>query len=343
MENDANLRGESDGPALCATIGGEMGDVGVGRGTGEACTNTEAPLKTLVGDSCNESTTNAASARDVHGARKSDVHEVSRVPPVQEEHGKGDGVNNGMVHGVMGAGDAEGGAPKLGKDGASSGPAGESLGVQGGGLTPAGSEDTRLDAPCTNSCVVQDVHTGLHHASSEGLASGSDPEHSGESRSLDSLESFSNLNSCPSSDLNSEGLEDRGLEDKGLEDRGLEDRGLEDKGLEDRGLHDKRLEDKRLEDRGLEDKRLDDRGLEDRGLEDKGLALALQGEFGAEDAKPACVKDRAAGQSIYHIKWIKWREENTPIITQNENGPCPLLAIMNVLLLAWKVETGTDH
>uniref|UniRef100_H3CVB7 Ubiquitin carboxyl-terminal hydrolase n=1 Tax=Tetraodon nigroviridis TaxID=99883 RepID=H3CVB7_TETNG len=118
------------------------------------------------------------------------------------------------------------------------------------------------------------------HTSSEGLASGSDPEASlgGESRSIDSLESFSNLNSCPSSDLNSEGLEERGL------------------------------------------------------------ALALQGEYGAEDAKPTGVKDRAAGQSIYHIKWIKWREEKTPIITQNENGPCPLLAIMNVLLLAWKVK-----
>uniref|UniRef100_A0AAY4DAD9 Ubiquitin carboxyl-terminal hydrolase n=1 Tax=Denticeps clupeoides TaxID=299321 RepID=A0AAY4DAD9_9TELE len=98
-------------------------------------------------------------------------------------------------------------------------------------------------------------------------------ENGSESRSFDSLESFSNLNSCPSSDPNSE------------------------------------------------------------GLEDKGLALALQ-----DGTKVQCPKDRAAGQSIYHIKWIKWKEENTPIITQNENGPCPLLAIMNVLLLAWKVK-----
>uniref|UniRef100_A0A0E9PD94 Ubiquitin carboxyl-terminal hydrolase n=1 Tax=Anguilla anguilla TaxID=7936 RepID=A0A0E9PD94_ANGAN len=35
-------------------------------------------------------------------------------------------------------------------------------------------------------------------------------------------------------------------------------------------------------------------------------------------------------------------ERNTPIITQNENGPCPLLAIMNVLLLAWKVNNRHD-
>uniref|UniRef100_S4RYU3 Ubiquitin carboxyl-terminal hydrolase n=1 Tax=Petromyzon marinus TaxID=7757 RepID=S4RYU3_PETMA len=48
-------------------------------------------------------------------------------------------------------------------------------------------------------------------------------------------------------------------------------------------------------------------------------------------------KDKYPGQSIYHIKWIKWKGESTAIITQNENGPCPLLAIMNVLLLSWKI------
>uniref|UniRef100_UPI00358F311D ubiquitin carboxyl-terminal hydrolase MINDY-2-like isoform X4 n=1 Tax=Myxine glutinosa TaxID=7769 RepID=UPI00358F311D len=50
-------------------------------------------------------------------------------------------------------------------------------------------------------------------------------------------------------------------------------------------------------------------------------------------------EDQAAGKEkypIYHIKWLKWKGESTAIITQNENGPCPLLAIMNVLLLSWK-------
>ena len=42
-------------------------------------------------------------------------------------------------------------------------------------------------------------------------------------------------------------------------------------------------------------------------------------------------------ESIYHIKWIKWKGINTPIITQNENGPCPLLAIVNVLLLQRRI------
>lgn len=42
-------------------------------------------------------------------------------------------------------------------------------------------------------------------------------------------------------------------------------------------------------------------------------------------------------ESVYYIKWITFGTCNVPIITQNENGPCPLLAIMNVLLLKEKV------
>lgn len=39
-------------------------------------------------------------------------------------------------------------------------------------------------------------------------------------------------------------------------------------------------------------------------------------------------------KNVYHIKWIEWSEQTTPIVTQNENGPCPLLAIFNFLLLS---------
>lgn len=42
-------------------------------------------------------------------------------------------------------------------------------------------------------------------------------------------------------------------------------------------------------------------------------------------------------QEHYYVKWITWKGEKTPIITQSENGPCPLLAIMNILFLRWKV------
>ncbi|CAH2273823.1 ubiquitin carboxyl-terminal hydrolase MINDY-2 isoform X1 [Pelobates cultripes] len=105
-------------------------------------------------------------------------------------------------------------------------------------------------------------------------SSGQSP--AGGPHSLDSLESFSNLLSCPSSDLNSEGPEDRL----------------------------------------------------------PGLAAAEE----EEEEGGLAARERFPGQSVYHIKWIRWKEQSTPIVTQNENGPCPLLAIMNVLLLAWKVK-----
>lgn len=41
--------------------------------------------------------------------------------------------------------------------------------------------------------------------------------------------------------------------------------------------------------------------------------------------------------AYYFVKWITWKEKKTAIITQSENGPCPLIAIMNILLLRWKV------
>ena len=41
--------------------------------------------------------------------------------------------------------------------------------------------------------------------------------------------------------------------------------------------------------------------------------------------------------NVYHVKWIGWNSKKTPIITQNSNGPCPMLAITNVLLLKGKI------
>ncbi|XP_069030704.1 ubiquitin carboxyl-terminal hydrolase MINDY-2 isoform X1 [Embiotoca jacksoni] len=306
MEKNANLHRDTDGSSLCATIAGKMGDVkavGGVKGTADKCKNSEAALSTLVDVTCNISTTHVSAPSAVNVvsiAGNSDVPEVIEVLPVQEDKkkdtgasgswsGSGDQISNGMGHdSVLAAEDSQGGASKLVNNepgGPCSPPAKGSTAVPAEGLTCGESEPTKLAKPthlCPDKAITADVKSGLSgdHTLSEGLPSGSDPDPSlgGESRSIDSLESFSNLNSCPSSDLNSEGLEDRGL------------------------------------------------------------ALALQSEYGADGAKISCAKDRAAGQSIYHIKWIKWREENTPIITQNENGPCPLLAIMNVLLLAWKVK-----
>merc|ERR1719167_1605694 len=41
--------------------------------------------------------------------------------------------------------------------------------------------------------------------------------------------------------------------------------------------------------------------------------------------------------SIYQVKWVGWGKKHCPVITQNENGPCPLISIMNVLLLRGKL------
>ncbi|XP_057254525.1 ubiquitin carboxyl-terminal hydrolase MINDY-2 [Pezoporus wallicus] len=109
-----------------------------------------------------------------------------------------------------------------------------------------------------------------------------------ESRSLDSLDSFSNLHSCcpSSSELNSDAEE-----------------------------------------------------AVVAGASSEGAAPEPEGDRPAAGSQLlSASKERFPGQSVYHIKWVRWKEENTPVITQNENGPCPLLAIMNVLLLAWKIK-----
>jgi len=50
----------------------------------------------------------------------------------------------------------------------------------------------------------------------------------------------------------------------------------------------------------------------------------------------------ADGQNVYHVKWIKFHGSQTPIVMQNQNGPCPLLAIVNVLLLQGKIKLSSS-
>ncbi|XP_030173946.1 ubiquitin carboxyl-terminal hydrolase MINDY-2 isoform X2 [Lynx canadensis] len=168
------------------------------------------------------------------------------------------------------------------------------------GLGPAGDAGCRADSAGT--CRAELAAAGSEEPSSAGglSSSCSDPSPPGESPSLDSLESFSNLHSFPSSsEFNSE---------EGAENRvpGEEEEG------------------------------------EGAAVLPRAVPLCREEEEEEEEGEEAQVlaasKERFPGQSVYHIKWIQWKEENTPIITQNENGPCPLLAILNVLLLAWKVK-----
>ncbi|KAB0374804.1 hypothetical protein FD755_013296 [Muntiacus reevesi] len=162
------------------------------------------------------------------------------------------------------------------------------------GLGPGGEAGARPDPAGT--CQEESAAAGSSEPSSGGglSSSCSDPSPPGESPSLDSLESFSNLHSFPSSsEFNSE---------EGAENRVPEEEGA--------------------------------------AVLPGAVPLCGEEEVEEEEGETAQVlaasKERFPGQSVYHIKWIQWKEENTPIITQNENGPCPLLAILNVLLLAWK-------
>jgi len=66
------------------------------------------------------------------------------------------------------------------------------------------------------------------------------------------------------------------------------------------------------------------------------LNMAAEGSKTNETAHPPPVYDDD-DDNTYHIKWIDWFDEKIPIITQNKNGPCPLLAIFNVLLLSKRV------
>lgn len=77
------------------------------------------------------------------------------------------------------------------------------------------------------------------------------------------------------------------------------------------------------------------------------VLLSSTGGAAAAAAPPATSSSSAAAAAVepgpsmpvyYLVKWITWKEKKTPIVTQSENGPCPLLAIMNTLFLRWKVK-----
>ncbi|XP_035426530.1 ubiquitin carboxyl-terminal hydrolase MINDY-1 [Cygnus atratus] len=88
---------------------------------------------------------------------------------------------------------------------------------------------------------------------------------------------------------------------------------------------------------------------EDSKVQDSQEGLPAPGESDAspgEASRPAgeppstCppAREQEPEPDFYCVKWITWKGERTPIITQSENGPCPLLAIMNILFLQWKVK-----
>ena len=61
------------------------------------------------------------------------------------------------------------------------------------------------------------------------------------------------------------------------------------------------------------------------------------------DAQPirsetTSTKDESDPESTYYLKWVQWNEGKIPIVMQSINGPCPLIATMNVLLLRERVK-----
>eukprot|EP01066_Platyproteum_vivax_P021351 Platyproteum_vivax@DN9416_c0_g1_i1.p1 len=50
-----------------------------------------------------------------------------------------------------------------------------------------------------------------------------------------------------------------------------------------------------------------------------------------------------SSSEYYHIKWIKFLRRNTPILLQNKNGPSPLLAAANLLLLRNELQLDTSY
>ncbi|XP_053857345.1 ubiquitin carboxyl-terminal hydrolase MINDY-1 [Vidua macroura] len=78
---------------------------------------------------------------------------------------------------------------------------------------------------------------------------------------------------------------------------------------------------------------------EEQPLQEEGspAAAAPQPVPGAV-AEPPRAQPPARAEDFYCVKWIRWKGERTPMVTQSENGPCPLLAIINILLLQWKVK-----
>lgn len=268
---------------MCTAIPAETGDIKAVGGVKDVCEKKETLTTCATASGANATpcteTSDAGETVDSYTSQSNSIQPSALSDKLSTD--AADQLSNGMPYepSMAAAGNKEGGTSKLVNN-----PAGEQpdtfssiTNVHTDALEEGMQEPSKLSEPGHLCPDKTKSGSSNDHTVSEGLPSGSEPSIAGQSRSFDSLESFSNLNSCPSSDLNSE------------------------------------------------------------GFEDKGLTLAVQGEYGAEGKIP-CPKDKGTGQSLYHIKWIKWKDENTPIVTQNENGPCPLLAIMNVLLLTWKVK-----
>ncbi len=69
--------------------------------------------------------------------------------------------------------------------------------------------------------------------------------------------------------------------------------------------------------------------------------LALVRVLSGEGNRSANAPPHDSGK-MYLIKHIRFLGRNVPVLCQNENGPCPLLAICNILLLRGSIQIHPD-
>ncbi|PPR95726.1 hypothetical protein GOBAR_AA24962 [Gossypium barbadense] len=77
------------------------------------------------------------------------------------------------------------------------------------------------------------------------------------------------------------------------------------------------------------------------------MSAAASSSSSVYESKEEAVKEKQPKQEVikdctYKIKAIQFLGRTTPIILQNDNGPCPLLAICNVLLLSNNLNLSPD-
>ncbi|KAJ7952396.1 protein FAM63A-like [Quillaja saponaria] len=68
----------------------------------------------------------------------------------------------------------------------------------------------------------------------------------------------------------------------------------------------------------------------------------IQEEREQEQRQPQHQHQEAVKELMYKTKLIQFLGRSTPIVLQNDNGPCPLLAICNVLLLRNNLNVSPD-
>lgn len=77
----------------------------------------------------------------------------------------------------------------------------------------------------------------------------------------------------------------------------------------------------------------DAQGPSDKGAQSKRPQISEDGAASSSAAHSPEMHAEDPSDVVHKIKKIKWQDIEVPIITQNNNGPCPLIAIVNVMIL----------